>query len=752
MILQFRKSIIISFVIFAIVAAYYTTNLTFSFSFEQFFPKGDPDLEYYQKFIKDFEPDDNFLLIAIDNEPDVFDSVFLSKFHALSLDIRGLEDIEKVQSPTLIQLPVKTPFGYSLIPLIHHDQPSFYSYDKSTILSDDRFVYNLVDSSAKSLVIFAKTKVGLEYSQSVRLTRSVDSLVEKSGFSNNVHTLGRSYFQREIIKFQKEEMLLAFFASLILVSIIMVFLYRKPIGIIISLGSIALGLLLFTGFLGFIGAELNAVSALFPVIMLIVGSSDVIHIFSKYTDELSKGKEKFHAMTLTINEIGLATFLTSITTAIGFATLSTSKLQTIQEFGLYSAVGVLIAFATVILFTTSALSFFDKSDIIKRDHSDTKWRQMLDNIYNISAQKSSFIFKVFSTCVIVFIVGTNLISTNYNILNNLPKGAKVTNDFIYFEDNYAGFRPIEYAITAKKGFKADDYEVLRQVSKLEDYLKSTGVINAVTSMATMYKSIHNIQNGNTDQSLMFPSSKTDFDKYKKYLDKLTKDQASILLSKDGSKTRISGRIKDIGVENIKKINELTDIWISQNINTNVIDVKRTGTGLILDKNSEYVTASLIKSLGLSICIISILMGWIFKSSKMLIIALIPNVIPLLFAAAILGFFSIELEAGVSIMFTIIFGIAVDDSIHFLSRFKIGINQGLSVHSAVKLSLEETGKAIIITSIILFFGFFIMILSVNPPTFTVGLLISVTLVGTVLCDLFLLPALILKYYTLKPSSV
>ena len=187
-----------------------------------------------------------------------------------------------------------------------------------------------------------------------------------------------------------------------------------------------------------------------------------------------------------------------------------------------------------------------------------------------------------------------------------------------------------------------------------------------------------------------------------------------------------------------------DEWVNTNLDTNLVSVKRTGTGLILDKNSEYVTLNLIQGLGLSLVIISVLMGFLFRSFKMLIVALIPNLLPLLFAAAMLGYFDIELEAGVAIMFTIIFGIAVDDTIHFLTRYKLCKDEGMPVSLAVKQTIQETGKAIIFTSIILFFGFFIMIFSVNPPTFTVGILISVTLISAVICDLLLLPALILKY--------
>ncbi|MBK9733762.1 MAG: hypothetical protein IPO92_01840 [Saprospiraceae bacterium] len=154
--MKYRNWIIAVFTILALLSGYYATQLKFSYSFDQFFPKGDPDLEFYKKFVKDFESDDNFLLFAIENQPTVFDSAFLAGFHAFGLEVRKLPFIKNVQSLTTLKIPVKTPFGYSLIPVIHLDTPERFTTDKQNIFSDDRFVYNLIDSSGSSMVV-AKT-------------------------------------------------------------------------------------------------------------------------------------------------------------------------------------------------------------------------------------------------------------------------------------------------------------------------------------------------------------------------------------------------------------------------------------------------------------------------------------------------------------------------------------------------------------------------------------------------------------------
>jgi predicted RND superfamily exporter protein len=165
--------------------------------------------------------------------------------------------------------------------------------------------------------------------------------------------------------------------------------------------------------------------------------------------------------------------------------------------------------------------------------------------------------------------------------------------------------------------------------------------------------------------------------------------------------------------------------------------------VIVDKNAEYLRVNLLQGLTLALFIVSMLMMVLFRDFKFWFISLVPNLIPLLFAAAILGYFGIELEATISIVFAIVFGIAVDDTIHFLSKYKLAFAEFGDKELALKKSFEETGKAIVFTSIILFFGFLVMLFSVHPPSVTIGVLISVTLISALLSDLMLIPWLIRK---------
>ncbi|MEL7159393.1 MAG: MMPL family transporter, partial [Bacteroidota bacterium] len=345
---QYRLPILVAFALFSAAAVYGAFNLKFSFDFSQFFPRGDDDLAFFLEFIEEFESDDNFLLVALEREEGVFDSTFLADAHEFTLAARDLPYIVGVQSLTTFSYPLKTPFAVTAIPAIHRDDPSRYATDSLRIMQDERFVGSLINKKGTALVVLLKTEslvnltgdvnavTGLEKSRA--LMAGTKELMAGYDFDNHYY-LGAAYFQKEMVEMQVREVAVSAVISGLLVTLVMFFLFRRPLGILVSLVSIGLGLLLFMGTLGLLGRELNAIAALYPVLMIIVGTSDVIHIMSKYIDELRAGKDKETAIRITIKEIGLATLLTSVTTSIGFATLLTSRIDPIRNFGLNAALG-----------------------------------------------------------------------------------------------------------------------------------------------------------------------------------------------------------------------------------------------------------------------------------------------------------------------------------------------------------------------------------------------------------------------------
>ena len=742
-----RRIILGVFTILSLASCYFAFHLKFEFYLEQFFPEGDKELAFFQDFIKDFETDVNFLLVAVEKKDGVFEQEFLEKFHDFTLKSRSLPFIEETMSLTKVSYPLKTPFAITSTPAIHINQPDRYERDKKRVLQDERFVNSLISEDATSIVLSLKTNPTVTIEDSKILMPALDSLVQQYNF-DDYHFLGAANFQKEMAHMQQREVMLSTAISAALVALVMLWIFRKMPGIVISLVSIGTGLVLFFGLLGVTGRPLNAMAALYPVLMVIVGTSDVVHIMSKYIDELKRGMDKKSAIRTTVKEIGLATLLTSITTAIGFLALSTSKVMPIKEFGYNAALGVMVAYVTVIFYTIAMLSYFNAEQLIKFGKGEAFWGKLMNRVYLFTKSNGRKIAVGGFGLVLLAIWGISMITTNYSIQSSLPLRTKLTTDFNYFENNYSGFRPVELAIFTQGDYEANDFEVLQEMDKVEQHIKTIPEFRATTSLTSVYKTINQMYKGNKAEAYEMPKTKSQFKKYQKVAKKIPQNSTKIFTSTDNKKARIATNMLDIGADNIRNITIGLDDWIESNVDSNIIKIKQTGTGLILDKNAEYIRISLLEGLGGAVLMVSILMGLLFRNWRMLIISLVPNMVPLLFAGALLGFLGIELEAGVSIVFAIAFGIAVDDTIHFLSKFKLAMDKGLNIEEALHITFLETGKAICLTTLILFFGFLVLLFSIHPPSVTIGLLISVTLVSALVGDLLLIPPLIRWLY---PSS-
>ncbi len=740
---RFRRIVFPLFAVLIVSSIFFTTKLRFSFDFEQFFPQGDADLVFFQDFIKNFESDDNFLLVGVEapkTENGVFNQTFLRRFDSLTEKSSTLPYVVDNQSLTKIKLPVKSLFGIMPIAAIHIEDTSYYAEDRVKVLSDPRFVRNLISEDGKSLVLFLKTKEKLTLEESEVMIRGLDSLIKPMNF-DAYHYLGRVNFQKELVWMEQREVAVSTVVAAILVAIIIMILFRRWKTVALALGSIGISMLLFFGLLGALGRELSAMAALYPVLMVIIGTSDFIHMLSKYIDELRRGHGQEDAIGLAIKEIGLATLMTAVTTAVGFATLVTSRIVPIQDFGINAAVGVMVAYVTVLLFSTAVFSFFSVNDLILLRGSSTRIERMMDKVYQITKRRARAIGVIASVILLICVYGITKIKTNYSIEDNMPIGQKVTQDFYFFERVFAGFRPLEYAVFAQNGHKADDFVVMQAMNKFEEHLKTIPAIRSVTSPTMIYKSINQMSNGNRNSAFLFPTDSLQFAEYQILADKIPKETAQILMSKDGTKGRIATKISDLGADSVMAIGDRIDAWIHTNIDTNVATFRRTGTGYIIDKNAMYVRADLLEGIAWEVGLIAIIMGLLLRNVRMIVIFLIPNLFPLVFAGALIGYLGIDLDAGISMIFTVVFGIAIDDTIHFLSSFNINRKKGQDVDTALRTTLLETGKPVCITTIILFFAFLVMLFSIHPPSVVVGKLIAVTLITALMSDLFINPILI-----------
>ncbi|MCC6279479.1 MAG: MMPL family transporter [Saprospiraceae bacterium] len=723
-----------------IASIFLLTRLKFTFDFEQFFPQGDPDWEFFKNYMKDFESDDNFLLIAVERRAGVFDSVFLQQFHDFTLKAGDLPHVTSAMSLTKMQYPLKTPFGLTAVPVIHLDAPEFYPTDRTKVLQDRRFVNNLIAADGTALTIVLKTINRSTLEQSDELMDSLHSLLKTYPFEAT-HLLGRASFQTAMVRMEMREVLVSTLIAALLTIAILFFIFRRWWSVFIAIAGIGLALLFFLGLLSVMGRELNALAALYPILMCIVGVADTIHITSKYLDELEKGHDRQTAIRVTLREIGLATFITCVTTAIGFASLLTNRTAPIQGFGLNAALGVVVAFFVIYGWLWAMLPRFRADQLVKFTPEYAFWGRSMERIYHFTRLRGRSIAWIAAGLMAVCLLGISKINTNYRLKSNLPRGQQITTDFLYFEDKFSGFRPVEFAVFPQNGRQADDFAVLREMDKFENHLRSYAPIKTLVSINDVYRSLNAMNYGNRPEGYRLPDSLAAFQKIQQLADKLPPSASEVLLSKNHDKARIAGRMQDVGRDTVAIIQESIKNWTDKHIDSSVVRFKITGTGVILDKNSAYIRDNMLQGLIPSVLVVAFIMGFLFKDLRMVLVFTIPNVFPLFFAGALIGYLGIPLEAGIATVFSIVFGIATDDTVHFLSNFKLCRSRGMGVEEALRTTLAETGKAMCMGSIILFFSFLVMLFSIHPPSVTVGLLVSITLAGALFCDLLLVPVLV-----------
>lgn len=728
--------------LFAAASVFFGKDLKFSYAFDDFFPKGDAELDFYYAFRDRFTPDDNFLLIGFENK-EIFNAEFIEQLDSITRQLNKIEMVDRAVSLANYRYFVKTGFGYFDYPAIHADDPERWSADSIRLSEDERVIGKLLSADFKTTIIYIQTADSLLQDDNASLIQQVNTILANNGQSD-AHLLGKAFFEVELIQYQKIEFVKYALLSILMVVLIIYLIFRSLWCVAIAISTVTITLLLFIGLLAITGRELNVMSTLFPIIIIIVGISDTIHFLSRYIAELRSGNSKQNALYITLRDTGQATFLTSLTTSIGFITLLSSNIYPVREFGMLAAIGVLLAYVVTITFTTTLLKIFTRHQL----EPDTKnrWRTavMLENIYAFTLNRKKIIIGLTAAIVIIFSVGIFQISTDIKLSEGLPANTKVKDDFLFFEKTFNGFRPFEIAVVAKSPYTIYSPEVLRDMDKVEAYAGASPIIGGLQSITAFYKTLNRAANGDNASAYHLPDSAKSFDIMQREIKRFGSKEVQFLVTPDAQWGRISGNMRDAGTDSIRKVQEDIYTFIRNNTDTTKTEFRITGTGIMFDKNNAFLRKGIIYGVIAALLAISILMSFVYKNIKLTLISIIPNVIPLIITAGILGYFKIPLDAPTSIIFGISYGIVVDDTIHFLSRFKIERMHGVSVETAIHNTMLETGRALFITTAILIAGFSVLMLSSLHATFNVGMLLVITLFTALIADVYLLPLLIRKW--------
>lgn len=765
-ILKNRLLILVVIGIITLFMAYLAQFAKMSYQMAQILPRTDSTYIDYENFRNTFGADGSIVVVGIKNK-DLFEINNFNAWYDLTHKLKEIKvPFKKDKKDVIVKGVTEALSIANAYTLTRNDETK--QFDLQQLVTKKPKTQHEVDS-IKNVILSYPFYEGFLYSSStqatliaITLNREVLDSKYRNGIFSEINKLITSFEETTGITTHKsglpfiransstkvaKEIEMFLLLSILATALILYFLFRSFKATLYSLLVVCIGVIWSLGILVIFGYEITILTGLVPPLIIVIGIPNCVFLLNNYHAEFKSNNNKIKSLSRVIQKTGKAIFLTNTTTAIGFATFVFTKSSILVEFGTVTAIDVMVVFVLSILLIPIIFSYLKEPKIKHTKHLENKiMLKVVDYVINIVSYHRKKIY--FTTIVIVLLgfYGISLITTTGNIVDDLPKDDPIVTDLMFFEDNFKGVMPFEIIIDTKKknGVFADNAKTLYKIKKLQkemaEYKEFSDPLSVVEAIQFSYQAY---KNGNPKFYILPPA--TELNKLKEYIAKdSTRKDFSSFIDKDNQVTRVSFQMADIGTKELDTLLSEIRPKIDSIFNPDEYKVTITGTSITFLKGTNYLVENLITSLALAIVLIASIMSTLFASWRMILISLIPNVIPLITTAAIMGFAGVPIKPSTILIFSIAFGICVDDTIHFLAKYREELKKNkMGIKKAVFVALHDIGKSMIYTSTILVFGFSVFTASSFGGTVALGFLVSLTLLTAILSDLILLPSLLLS---------
>ncbi len=750
-ILKNRIVIIIMITALTVFMAQKGREAKLSYSMAKILPNDHQVSVDYNAFLNKYGSQ-NVLVIAVEDSL-ITTLSHLKKWDKVSESIKNINGVEQIISFSNLPIlqkdtdekkftvkkwfseDVQTEEEFQKALTIYQSQPFF----KGLINSEDNKVATLLITLDEEMIRSSKREI---------LISSIKDLVDNysTDFGVKAHYSGLPYIRTVHSVKVKNEISMFILFTLLITALILYLFFRSFKATISSIIVVIIGVIFSFGSIALIGYEISILMALVPPVLIVIGIPNCIFLINKFHSEFRLSKNKEDALSKMIQKIGNITLLTNVTTASGFAAFILTNSETLQEFGVIASLNILFIFLLSLFIIPIYFSFSSAPKKRHTQHLDKKWiNNLVQYLAYLVKCKRKHIYVITVVLIVVGFFGIIQLKTTGNITEDLPKEQALYQDLKFLESNFAGVLPLEVLVnTKKKNGLLKSYN-LRKIEKLSDVLetypefsKPSSYIDAVKygkqafyNGDSTYYSLPNSQEQRVILSYLKNSSEG-------------LGFGNLLMDSLKQEARISLRVADISTSKMDSIFDSLLPKINEIFDPEKYDVAITGTSIVFLNGTKFLIKNLVLSLLLVIILISIFMAWMFNSFRMVVVSIIPNLIPLLLTGAIMGYFGIALKPSTILVFSIAFGISVDDTIHFLAKYRQELlMNNWNIRKSVFSALNETGVSMFYTSVVLFFGFFIFVASDFGGTVALGLLVSITLMLAMLSNLLLLPALLLS---------
>lgn len=762
-----KNRIVILGIIIAITLflGYQWKNLAMTYTEANLLPKDHIANKDYQKFLDKFGEEGNLIVIGF-KDSTFFTPKNYAAWNELMTGLKkakevdlvvSLSDLKKLKKDTVNEKFVLAPFIDQKKAL----DPAYLQTVQYDLFHNLPFyeglLFNKESGSIRSAVYMNKKLVNTAERKTFileNLVPKIDKFEKTTGIDLRVS--GMPYIRTINADNMKGEIGLFIGAALLTVSLIFFFFFRSFRATFISVCILIVGVIWSFGTLGLFHYKITILTAIIPPLIIVIGITNCIFLINKYQQEIKLHNNQAKALQRIISKIGVSTLMTNLTTAVGFATFMITGNDLLFEFGLVTSINVISVYLLTLLIVPIVYSFMS---IPKEKHlhhlTKTYISVLLDWVESIVKNKRKVIYTIYGLLLLFSIIGVSQMKVSGSLIGEMPKSASFFKDILFYEKEFNGVMPLEIMIDTKRKKGVMKLVTMRKMDELQTTIEGMPELSKPVSIVNLVKySKQAFYNGNPEYYQLPTSQEQTFIlTYAKNATKNSKDNLmKSYVDSTGQYARITTFMRDIGTDEMAKVEKKLHSKINEIFPKDRYEVTVTGKALVFQKGTSYLVDNLIESLIFAIFVIAALMLYLFRSFKMVFASVITNILPLCITSGLMGYFGIPLKPSTILVFSIAFGISVDNAIQFMAKYRHDLLQNNGkVKKSVFSALRETGISTFYTSVVLILGFATFTLSSFSGTIALGGLISCTLAFAMFANILVLPALVLTFEKKKTKK-
>ncbi|MGB5417502.1 efflux RND transporter permease subunit [Algibacter sp.] len=754
LILRNKIGILVGIIIITFLLAQKWDNMRLAYSEANMLPDNHEVNLDYNNFLQTFGEEGNLIILGV-KDSSLFTVNKLNAWNKLSEDLKKNEAIETVISIKDLQKLIKDTENekFKLEPFIKDSITSIAQIE--TLQNElfekypfyDNFLFNKETKTIRTAIYINKAIVNTSARKDFVVNVLLPEINNFEAKNNlDVRISGMPYIRTLNSQNIVDEISTFILAALLVTSVIFFFFFRSFRATLISMIVVCIGVMWTLGIIGLLNYEISVLTALIPPLIIVIGIPNCIFLINKYQHEVKLHGNKVKSLQRVITKIGNATLMTNVTTASGFATFILTESKLLKEFGVVASLSILAIFILCLLIIPIIYSFMPFPKDRHLEHLNKRWIGGFVNWMELMVKKKRITIYITSVVLLVVsIIGIYQIKISGSLIEDMPQESEFVNDIRFFEDEFNGIMPLEIMIDTKRKKGVMKLSTLKRMDELEDLIIETPELSKPVSVVGLVKySKQAYYNGNTKYYQLPTSQENSFILSYAKNSSSELDLLKNFVDSTGQYARITTFMKDVGTDKMERIEENLQTKIDKVFPKDQFNVIMTGKALLFQKGTKYLVKNLVISLSLAILLIALFMAYMFRSGRMIIVSLIPNLLPLLVTAGLMGYLGVPIKPSTILVFSIAFGISVDDTIHFLAKYRQELQaNNWKIKVSVYGALRETGVSMFYTSIVLFFGFSVFTISSFGGTVALGALVSATLLFAMLSNLLLLPSLLLS---------